>query len=48
MDENIAWLNFANTGSIEDYLIYSKIKQEHEKSAQEDCKNADQHKGIDS
>lgn len=48
MDENVAWLNFVNTGSIEDYLIYNKIKEEREKSAQEDYKNADQHRGIDS
>ena len=28
MDEEKAWLNFTNTGKIEDYLLYNKCKHE--------------------
>lgn len=36
MDEEEAWLNFAKTGSISDYLIYSQFKNKLDLDSQED------------
>ena len=39
MDEEIAWANFVKTGSISDYLIYSRLKNKHELGPQEETIN---------
>lgn len=43
MDEKTAWVNFANTGSISDYLIYSQLKETSYQS-QEDIVNANSYR----
>lgn len=39
MDEEIAWANFVKTGSISDYLIYSRLKNKYELGPQEETIN---------
>ena len=40
MDEEMAWENFLKTGSVSDYLVYSKFKNSNGLNFQEDNINA--------
>lgn len=40
MNKDEAWLNFAKTGSISDYLVYSQLKNKQDLNSQEDNINA--------
>lgn len=43
MDEEMAWSNFVKTGSISDYLIYSRFKNKQELAPQEDTIDETEH-----
>lgn len=44
MDEEMAWENFLKTGSVSDYLVYSKFKNSNGLNFQEDNINASEHR----
>ena len=46
MNEEKAWLNFMNTGKVEDYLLYNEYKHESIKIAQEGMNNENQSQWI--
>ena len=48
MDEYQAWMNFVNTGRVQDYLLYNKYKKEFENPSQGDVKNEVSDKWIGS
>ena len=46
MDKETAWLNFVNTGSVSDYLEYTKIKHRSMDYHLEEATNADKDRRI--
>lgn len=46
MDEEKAWLNFTNTGRVEDYLLYNKYKDKCVEVVREGMKNANKGEWI--
>ena len=43
MDAEMAWSNFAKTGSISDYLIYSQLKNKQGLAPQEEAIDETEH-----
>lgn len=46
MDENKAWTNFVNSGSVKDYIIYSQMKKD-DNASQEATSYANQDRWSD-
>ncbi|MCH5189134.1 MAG: hypothetical protein J1F37_01085 [Oscillospiraceae bacterium] len=47
MDNMAIWSKFAETGKVEDYLVYRKSLQNKTKSNFGDIKDEDEYRGID-